>query len=66
MTFDEWFERHRGKRPTTISLASLRRQMVDARDHAKDAEDKWREADQWEREEDAARVAWNAAKGGKS
>jgi hypothetical protein len=62
MIFEEWFERWRGKRPTSISLASLRRQMVDAREHAKEAEEKWREADQWEREQDAARTAWHAAK----
>ena len=60
MTFDEWFERHRGKRPTSISLASLRRQMLDAREHARSAEETWREADQWEREQWAARAAWDA------
>lgn len=60
MTFDNWFKRWMGERPTSITLASLRQQMLDARERAREAENKWRAANEWEEREYAARCGWKA------
>ncbi len=62
MTFEEWFERQFGKRPSYVHLAAQKEAARQARERAKAAEEEWRASDNWERQRAAASITWNALK----
>lgn len=62
MTFDEWFTRRYGKRPSSVRGAVLTNNIVELRARLRDAEDLKRQCDEWDAVHAAARAAWEEAK----
>lgn len=57
---EEWFERQFGKRPTSISPISLKRQLSDARAEVSRLTELQHQADIWDEQHRASSYVWTA------
>jgi hypothetical protein len=63
MTFDEWFARHVGPRPSSLPTGKLIMKARELEEEAKSTRELLLKCNDWEATRSIARTAWLAARG---